>query len=136
MGITTIPIHGHDGWGIGDKILAPESFHEPLLDFKFIRAAASNVFADFRKDRCPDGIDGFSCSEVQENLLLGPSGFESAIRFAELITFNPKLRIRSMAPASAVDAVKIMLFGENCMATAGKPESSSRSLSTSCCQDA
>jgi hypothetical protein len=34
-----------------------------------------------------------------------------------------------MVPASAVDTVKIMLLGENCMATAGKPESSSRSLS-------
>src|ERR1700676_3416770 len=85
MGISTIPIHGHDGWSGGDKILAPESFHELLLDFKFILAAASNAFADFRKDRCHDGIDGSSCSEVQENLLLGPSGLESChhVRGAE-----------------------------------------------------
>ena len=40
-----------------------------------------------------------------------------------------EMRIRSMVPATAVDTVKIMLFGENCVATAGKPESSSRSLS-------
>jgi hypothetical protein len=72
---------------------------------------------DFPRARCKR-----ICSSVQVASNL-------ATRFAELITFTPKLRIRSMVPASAVDTVKIMLFGENCMATAGKPESSSRSLS-------
>ena len=63
--ITGVGIDGNDRRIVGQKILAGEGFHEPLLDFVFFRAAIADALADFF-ERCGDnGIDAVAGGEVR-----------------------------------------------------------------------
>src|SRR5882762_10265824 len=74
--VAAVAIYGHDWRGVGDEVLAAESFHEPLLDGVLGRTAMARTLADLLKGRGRDAVDRIARREVRLHLFVGKGRFE------------------------------------------------------------
>ena len=76
MRVATIGVDGDQRRIVGHQVFAPEGFHEPLLHFIFVGAAAARAPADFLEGGRGDGVNRIARREVRLDLFLRQGSFK------------------------------------------------------------